>query len=108
MAGGWGGAGARGAGRAGGGGDETQTPDTRQSLLRARIARGEEAARHTLQLASVIGRTFFYRVLQAIHETNSGLDRQLGTLRRVGVWEGEWVGGGPFRESSAFCRSLRC
>jgi len=74
---------ARGTWHVGAAVEEIQIPDNLQSLLQARIDRLEEESRHTLQLASVIGRSFFYRVLQAIHETNTGLDRQLGTLQRV-------------------------
>jgi ABC-type oligopeptide transport system substrate-binding subunit len=41
-------------------------PDTVQGLLLARIDRLEEDVRGTLQMASVIGRSFLYRLLQAI------------------------------------------
>jgi class 3 adenylate cyclase/tetratricopeptide (TPR) repeat protein len=63
--------------------EEIQIPDNVQALLQARIDRLEEQARHTLQLASVIGRSFYYRVLRAIHEAGAELDRDLGTLQRV-------------------------
>ncbi len=46
--------------------DDFTIPDSLQALLLARIDRLETGTRHTLQLASVIGRSFFYRVLQAI------------------------------------------
>ncbi len=46
--------------------DEIQIPDNLQSLLIARIDRLAEEARRTLQLASVVGRTFYYRLLQQL------------------------------------------
>ncbi|MBI3361963.1 MAG: AAA family ATPase, partial [Chloroflexi bacterium] len=58
-------------------------PDNLQTLLVARIDRLEEDARRTLQLASVIGRSFYYRVLQLISETAAELDRQIGKLQRA-------------------------
>jgi len=51
---------------------EISIPDNVQALLTARIDRLEEAARRTLQLASVVGRTFYYRVLQLISVTHGG------------------------------------
>jgi class 3 adenylate cyclase/tetratricopeptide (TPR) repeat protein len=64
-----------------------EIPGNLQSLLTARIDRLEEDARLTLQLASVIGRTFFYRVLESINQAvaviHSELDQQLLTLQRV-------------------------
>ena len=58
-------------------------PDNLQALLIARIDRLEESTRHVLQLAAVIGRSFYYRVLQAIADAYAELDRQLSTLQRV-------------------------
>jgi class 3 adenylate cyclase len=63
--------------------DDFTIPDSLQALLLARIDRLETGTRHTLQLASVIGRSFFYRVLQAITEQASALDQQLIDLQRV-------------------------
>lgn len=63
--------------------DQITIPDNLQSLLVARIDRLQEQERHTLQLASVIGRTFYYRVLQAISEVDESLDRDLSALQRV-------------------------
>jgi tetratricopeptide (TPR) repeat protein len=62
---------------------EIDIPDNLQALLLARIDRLEGEARRTLQLASVIGRSFFYRVLQSIADAISSLDQQLVTLQRV-------------------------
>ena len=66
---------------------ELQIPDNLQSLLTARIDRLEEHARHTVQLASVIGRSFYYKVLALLarDEALAGgeLDRRLKTLLRA-------------------------
>ena len=58
-------------------------PDNLQSLLAARMDRLEETTRGTLQLASVIGRSFYHRVLQAVDEASHELDKHLGTLLRM-------------------------
>jgi len=58
-------------------------PDNLQSLLAARMDRLEESTRGTLQLASVIGRSFYHRVLQAVDEASHELDKHLGTLLRM-------------------------
>ncbi|HET9907784.1 MAG TPA: AAA family ATPase, partial [Anaerolineales bacterium] len=58
-------------------------PDNLQSLLAARMDRLEESTRGTLQLASVIGRSFYHRVLQEVDEASHDLDKHLGTLLRM-------------------------
>ncbi|HET6823554.1 MAG TPA: adenylate/guanylate cyclase domain-containing protein [Anaerolineales bacterium] len=58
-------------------------PDNLQSLLSARMDRLEESTRGTLQLASVIGRSFYLRVLQAVDEASYELDKHLSTLLRM-------------------------
>jgi predicted ATPase len=58
-------------------------PDNLQSLLAARMDRLEEATRATLQMASVIGRSFFHRVLLAMDEASQELDKHLATLVRL-------------------------
>ena len=58
-------------------------PDNLRSLLAARMDRLEEATRATLQMDSVIGRNFYYRVLQAVDEGTSDLDKNVGTLLRL-------------------------
>ncbi|HUF39966.1 MAG TPA: adenylate/guanylate cyclase domain-containing protein [Anaerolineales bacterium] len=58
-------------------------PDNLQSLLSARMDRLEEATRATLQLASVIGRNFYLRVLKAVDVSSPELDRHVGTLLRL-------------------------
>ena len=63
--------------------DALVIPDNLQSLLTARMDRLEVEERNTLQLASVIGRSFYYRVLQAISGAADDLDRHLSALQRV-------------------------
>ncbi len=58
-------------------------PDSLQALLNARIDRLEEEARSTLQLASVIGRTFYRRVLAAVDSIGQRLDASLTTLQQL-------------------------
>lgn len=58
-------------------------PDNVQLLLAARLDRLEEATRGTLQVASVIGRSFYHRVLEAVDEAASGLDQRLGALMQL-------------------------
>jgi class 3 adenylate cyclase/predicted ATPase len=58
-------------------------PDNLQSLLSARMDRLEESTRGTLQLASVIGRSFYHRVLQEVDEARHELDKHLSTLLRM-------------------------
>lgn len=59
---------------------EIDLPETLQGLLLARIDRLEEEARRTLQLASVIGRSFYFQVLAALAEATGRLERQVGEL----------------------------
>jgi tetratricopeptide (TPR) repeat protein len=63
--------------------DEIGVPDTLQGLLLARIDRQEEEVRRTLQLASVIGKSFMYRLLKAISEAERELDDHLSQLQRA-------------------------
>ena len=62
---------------------EVKIPDNLQALLISRIDRLEAEARRTLQLAAVIGRSFYYRVLEQVSDEAIALDRQLSTLQRV-------------------------
>jgi ABC-type oligopeptide transport system substrate-binding subunit/class 3 adenylate cyclase len=58
-------------------------PDTLQGVLLARIDRLEENVRRTLQLASVIGKSFLYRLLEVIAEAERQLDAHLLQLQRA-------------------------
>lgn len=62
--------------------NQIEIPDNLQTLLLARIDNLEESARWVLQLAAVIGRTFFYRVLARLVDVTQGLDEQLLNLQR--------------------------
>jgi tetratricopeptide (TPR) repeat protein len=57
-------------------------PDTLHGVLVARIDRLQEETRRVLQMASVIGRIFVYRVLAALVEQERRLNQQLLTLQR--------------------------
>jgi len=63
--------------------DEIAIPDSLQALLMARIDRLDAQTKSTLQTASVIGRSFLYRILENISETAIVLDKQLGSLERA-------------------------
>jgi DNA-binding SARP family transcriptional activator/class 3 adenylate cyclase len=58
-------------------------PDTLRGVLMARIDHLPRAARHTLQLASVVGRIFERRVLASIVQNVGELDADLRTLQRA-------------------------
>ena len=55
-------------------------PDTLQGVIMARVDRLDEDLKQVLRLASVIGRSFFYRVLDSIAEAERDLDRSLADL----------------------------
>lgn len=57
-------------------------PDTLQGVLTARIDRLHTETKHVLQLASVIGRIFFHRVLVAIAQEEQELDAHLMVLQQ--------------------------
>ena len=58
-------------------------PETVQGVLLERISRLEENVRLTLQLASVIGTDFPYRLLEAVAEAGRELDSHLARLQRA-------------------------
>jgi class 3 adenylate cyclase/tetratricopeptide (TPR) repeat protein len=62
---------------------EFTIPDNLQSLLSARMDRLEDATRNTLQMASVIGRSFYHRVLKAVDQDSPELDKQVNTLLQL-------------------------
>jgi len=61
--------------------EELRVPDTIQGVIMARVDRLEEDVKQVLKLASVIGRSFFYRVLRALAEANNTTDRSLAELQ---------------------------
>jgi class 3 adenylate cyclase/tetratricopeptide (TPR) repeat protein len=62
---------------------EFTIPDNLQSLLSARLDTLEDATRNTLQMASVIGRSFYHRVLQAVDQDSPELDKHVNTLLQL-------------------------
>jgi class 3 adenylate cyclase len=63
--------------------EDIPIPDSLQALLMARIDRLDEQTKATLQAASVIGRAFYYRILETISESAIALDKQLVSLERA-------------------------
>jgi class 3 adenylate cyclase/tetratricopeptide (TPR) repeat protein len=62
-------------------GSEIQVPDTVQGIIAARIDRIEENHKRIMQLASVIGREFAYRILQSITGMKEDLKSHLFNLQ---------------------------
>ncbi|MBC8253645.1 MAG: AAA family ATPase, partial [Ardenticatenia bacterium] len=58
-------------------------PDTLQGVIMARIDRLDEEVKQVLRVASVIGRSFLYRVLRALAEADRELDHRLDELQQV-------------------------
>ena len=58
-------------------------PDTIQGLLIARIDRLDDNLKRVVRRAAVIGRTFLYRVLDAVLENERELDNQVKHLQKV-------------------------
>ena len=63
--------------------DQIAVPDTVQGVLMSRIDRLEEQARHTLQLASVIGREFTQRLLDHIDDLQTSTSNSLRELQAI-------------------------
>jgi predicted ATPase/class 3 adenylate cyclase len=64
-----------------------EIPDSLQGLLSSRIDRLEDGTRHIMQLASVIGRSFYHRVLTELGRkdalTVKSVEEQIGRLVRL-------------------------
>ena len=60
-----------------------EIPATLQGVLLARIDRLQEDVRRTLQLASVIGKSFLFRLLEAIAAAERQLEEHLSLLQRA-------------------------
>ncbi|MCB0214489.1 MAG: hypothetical protein KDJ52_34435, partial [Anaerolineae bacterium] len=68
--------------------DEARLPDTVQGVITSRIDRLSPAEQLTLKVASVIGRTFEYKILRDVHPIEadkSDLTRQLGALEDLDI-----------------------
>jgi class 3 adenylate cyclase len=69
-------------------------PDNLQRLLLVRIGRLMPEERYVMQIASVIGRTFWFNVLQAVADEAKSLKADLAALQRVQmIQEGEKIPG---------------
>jgi class 3 adenylate cyclase/tetratricopeptide (TPR) repeat protein len=58
-------------------------PDTIQGVIMARVDRLDEEVKRVLRMASVIGRSFLYRVLESISEVSQRLDHSLDELQQT-------------------------
>jgi len=58
-------------------------PETVQGVIAARIDRLEDGVKNVLKLASVIGRSFFLRILEAIAEAGESVQGALGHLEHA-------------------------
>jgi len=63
--------------------EQITIPDTLQGVIMARIDRLDEEVKQVLKLAAVIGRIFFYRVLQGVAEAEREMDRYLAALQNL-------------------------
>lgn len=61
--------------------DDIQVPDTIQGIIAARLDRLEDNLKRTMQVASVIGRDFAFRILQTITGMREELKSQLLNLQ---------------------------
>ncbi|MBC2716711.1 MAG: AAA family ATPase [Desulfobacteraceae bacterium] len=58
-------------------------PHTINDVLIARIDRLDENTRDLIKIASVIGRSFFYRILTEVANTIDGIDNRLSYLKQI-------------------------
>jgi class 3 adenylate cyclase/tetratricopeptide (TPR) repeat protein len=58
-------------------------PDTIQGIIMARIDCLDEAVKQALCLAAVIGRSFLYRILREVDQTDGDLDANLAHLQQL-------------------------
>jgi len=63
--------------------EDLAIPDTVQGVIMARVDRLDEDVKEVLKIASVVGRSFFYRVLRALTEAEQELDAHLHHLERI-------------------------
>ena len=61
--------------------DSVVIPDTIEGVIMARVDRLAEPTRHLLQVASVLGRSFYYRLLAAMMPPGTDLDAELAQLK---------------------------
>lgn len=58
-------------------------PNTIQGVLMARVDRLDEEVKRVLQMAAVVGRSFFYRVLKSVADAEKSLDQHLTELQSM-------------------------
>jgi len=63
--------------------DQMVIPHTISDVLMARIDRLEEKTRDLVKVASVIGRSFFYRILKEMTKTIEDIDNRLSYLKEI-------------------------
>lgn len=63
--------------------DTVVIPHTISDVLMARIDRLEEKTRNLIKVASVIGRSFFYRILTEVARTVEDIDSRLSYLKEI-------------------------
>jgi hypothetical protein len=63
--------------------DKMVIPHTINDVLMARIDRLDENTRDLVKVASVIGRSFFYRILTQVANTVDGIDNRLSYLKQI-------------------------
>jgi predicted ATPase len=60
-----------------------QLPDTVQGVVIARVDRLAEEVKQVLRTASVVGRSFLYRLLREVTKLDRELDKELSTLQEI-------------------------
>jgi class 3 adenylate cyclase/tetratricopeptide (TPR) repeat protein len=63
--------------------DRISIPDTLHGVIMARVDRLDDDVKDVLKVASVIGRSFLYRVLRAVSAAARNLDGQLAELQQL-------------------------
>jgi class 3 adenylate cyclase len=65
--------------------DSVVIPETVNEVIMGRIDRLEEDTRNLLKIASVIGRTFFFRILSEVAKSVGGLEERIDYLKGVEI-----------------------
>jgi class 3 adenylate cyclase/tetratricopeptide (TPR) repeat protein len=60
--------------------EELRIPDTIEAVIMARIDRLQDDVKDVLKIASVVGRTFFYKILESMFEVSEPLEGHLHLL----------------------------
>ena len=67
--------------------DTIPLPDTIEGVILARVDRLEDDAKQLLKTASVVGRSFLYRVLHALNQGQASLDADIAKLKSADMVE---------------------